>query len=435
MPVIPYNKGSKFMDQAVMLLVLMAAVFIILVVRLKMPVGLSLIATSVLLAVAAGQGIPLRFLVEGMFSYLDVALVLITAMIFMKIIEKNGLLGALARDLILRTGQFPLLFLTVITLIIMFPGMITGSCTASVLATGVLVAPVLALLEMPQHMVGAIITMASVYGMIAPPVNILVMIIGGRIDMPYVGFDWVLGVIIFPLAIVTTWYLGYKYARKADFAVIKEKLAAEATGGCWTLYLPLIVVIVLMIGPKAMPEIFPDPRLPLTFVVGSVIGAFVGRRFAVLDAAKEGVDEILPVVGILFGVGALIEIMTLTGVRGGIVINALSMPPYLLLLGIAVSMPLFGGISVYGGASVLGVPFALALLGQNQIITVSALSLIGGMGSIVPPVALTPVITAQILGEPNYLKLVRPCIVPAVAAIVIGVLIIVFAEKIAMVLL
>ena len=423
------------MDQGVMLLALMIVCFVVLVVKLKTPVGISLILTSILLAIAAGREIPLQFLVEGMFSYLDVGLVLITAMIFMQIIEKNGLLGALARDLILRTGRSPLLFLTVITVIIMFPGMITGSCTASVLATGVLVAPVLALMEMPVPIVGAIITMASIYGMIAPPVNILVMIIGGGIDMPYVGFDWVLSAITFPLAILTTWYLGYRYAGKTDFAVIKEKLAADAVAESRLIYLPLIAVLALLIGPKVLPDIVPDPRLPLTFVIGSVLGAMVGRRFSVLQAAKEGVNEILPVVGILFGVGALIEIMTLTGVRGSIVVNALSLPPYLMLMGIAVSMPLFGGISVYGGASVLGVPFALALLGQNQIITVAALSLIGAMGSLMPPVALTPVIAAQVLGEPNYLKLVRPCVVPALAAIVIGVMIIVFAEKLAMVLL
>ena len=69
-----------------------------------------------------------------------------------------------------------------------------------------------------------------------------------------------------------------------------------------------------------------------------------------------------------------------------------------LFASIAVILPLFGGISVYGGASVLGVPFALALLGRNQIVVLSALSLIGAMGSYMPPVAFTPVVTAGLLG-------------------------------------
>ena len=53
---------------------------------------------------------------------------------------------------------------------------------------------------------------------------------------------------------------------------------------------------------------------------------------------------------------------------------------------------------VYGGASVLGVPFALAMLGQNQIIVLTALSLIGAMGNEVHPLILLVVIGIVIMG-------------------------------------
>jgi Mg2+/citrate symporter len=145
------------MSVEIMLLLLMLMAFLVLVLWLKLPVGLSLAFTSIVVAVAGGQGFPLRHLVEGMFGYLDVSLVLITAMIFMKVIEKNGLLDALARDLILKFGRSPLALLSVMTLIIMFPGAITGSCTASVLSTGVLMFPVLSQMNMPRHQAGAII--------------------------------------------------------------------------------------------------------------------------------------------------------------------------------------------------------------------------------------------------------------------------------------
>ena len=84
------------MSQETILLGLRLLTFLGLVAGLKWPVGLSLAATSVVVAAADGHGFPLRHLVEGMFGYLDVSLVLITAMIFMKIIERNGLLDALA---------------------------------------------------------------------------------------------------------------------------------------------------------------------------------------------------------------------------------------------------------------------------------------------------------------------------------------------------
>ena len=221
------------MTQEIWLLGLMLVIFLGLVSGLKWPVGLSLAVTSVVVAAADGHGIPLRHLVEGMFAYLDVSQVLITAMIFMKVIEKNGLLDALTCDLMVKFGRSPATMLTAVTLIIMFPGMITGSCTSSVLATGVLMVPVLTRMNMPRETVGAIVAMAAVYGMIAPPVNIIVMIIGGGIDMPYVGFDLPLLYMTLPLAILTTLYLGYGYARKADMAPVVAEFAARerAPGG------------------------------------------------------------------------------------------------------------------------------------------------------------------------------------------------------------
>ena len=64
---------------------------------------------------------------EGMFGYLDTCLVLITAMIFIKVIEANGMLAELTRAVISAFGRSPLLLLVALTLIIMFPGMNHGA--------------------------------------------------------------------------------------------------------------------------------------------------------------------------------------------------------------------------------------------------------------------------------------------------------------------
>lgn len=417
------------------LLAVMLITFIGLIMRLKMSVALSMVITSVVMAVVAGHFFPLKFLVKGMFAYLDVSLVLITAMILMKVMEMNGLLKALTRDLIIKFGRSPLMLLSVLTIIIMFPGAITGSCAASVLSTGVLLAPVLMQMEMPDYVAAAIVTMASIFGMIAPPVNVVVMIIGGGMDVPYIGFDLILLISTVALAIFSTLYMGYGYAKKANLQAIIEDVKSQQIDGGVMLYLPLIVVLVLMIGPKALPGTFPDPGLPLTFTIGILLGMLTGKKFSIVDAARTGIRDILPVVGILLGVGMLIEIMTLTGVRGSIVINTLSLPSYLMLVGIALSLPIFGGISVYGSASVFGVPFALAMLGQNHIVTIAALSLVASVGSLMPPVALTPAVAAQVMGIPNYWRVVRPCAVPAVITIIVGLLMIVYADPIAKMLL
>lgn len=417
-----------------LLLGLMVACFVLLVLVVKLPASLGLAVTAIVVALAAGAGFPLDKFVEGMFGYLDTGLVLIAAMIFIKAIQANGTLAALTHAVISAFGGSPLLLLVALTLIIMFPGMITGSCTASVLGTGALVAPILMQLGMPIAVAGAVVTAASVYGMIAPPVNIAVMIIGGGIDLPYVGFDGILAAMTFPLAILTTLAIGYRYVDRSKLAAVVADNRKAPKEAAWTVYIPLLVVIALMVGPKTFPKWFPDLMLPLTFVIGTVLACFVGKKFAPWKVVQDGVADILNVVGILFGVGMLIEVMTLTGMRGGIVVGALSLPASLMLLTIAVVIPLFGGISVFGAASVLGVPFALALLGKNQIVVLSALSLIGAMGSYMPPVALTPVVTAKLIGEPSYGAINKHCIVPAVAAVAVGVLMIVFANPIAKIL-
>ncbi|MDR3673610.1 MAG: TRAP transporter large permease subunit [Holophaga sp.] len=418
------------MTPALLYVLLMAVCFVAMVVWAKLPVSLSLVATSILLALTAGRSLPLAQLVEGMFGFLDTCLVLILAMIFMKVIEANGLLAELTRAITVALGRSPLLLLVALTLVIMFPGAITGSCTASVLGTGVLVSPILLEMGMPLAVAGAVITSASVYGMIAPPVNILVMIIGGGIDLPYVGFNFVLACITVPLAILTSLYIGYRHIDRARLAKVVEQSRQQPRIGSWTIYLPLILVVALLIGPSAFPKWFPDPRLPFTFLLSALLGLFTGKKVDAVKAARAGAAEIMPIVGVLFGVGMLIEIMTMTGLRGAIVIGALSLPSYLMLAGVAVILPLFGGITVFGGASVLGVPFALAMISKNPVIVLSALSLIGAMGSYMPPVALTPVVAAQVIGLPGYGRINRYCFWPAVFAVGIGVLLLVFADPV-----
>ena len=67
------------------------------------------------------------------------------------------------------------------------PGMITGSSTAAVLTTGALVAPVLLKLGVQLQKTAAVIAMGAIYGMIAPPISLPAMIIGGGSTCPTWG--------------------------------------------------------------------------------------------------------------------------------------------------------------------------------------------------------------------------------------------------------
>jgi TRAP-type C4-dicarboxylate transport system permease large subunit len=401
---------------------LMVGIFAILAMLLKLPIGISLAFSAIAGAILGGEGLALRHLVEGSFGYFETILIILSAMLFMKVLQASGILDSITAFL-LKTfyrRKIPLL-LTVMTLI-MFPGMITGSSTAAVLTTGVLVSPVLMRLGLSKVKAAALIAMGAILGMIAPPVNILVMIMGAGVDMPYVGLTLSLLLIVVPLALVISLWLGYKDIKIIGYDEMKAILPESIFSLYgFRLYLPLVVVLALMLGQSFVVEVMPDIGIPGIFLLGSLTGIFCGRPFHFIKINQEAVKEAMPILSILVGVGMFIQIMTLTGGRGWAVISFLSLPPVFLYLGIGISMPLFGAVSAYGSASILGVPFILALINKNAVITAAALSAIAGLGDLMPPTALAGMFAAQVVGEKNYFKVLRYCIVPAIFLLSVGI--------------
>jgi GntP family gluconate:H+ symporter len=415
-----------------LIFVVMVGSFVLCAMALKLPIGIALITASIAGALVAGEGIPIRHLVEGTFLYFDPILIIATAMIFMEVIRQAGALGSISRFIIIRMHHRPFWLLFFITLFIMFPGMITGLSTATVLTTGAIAAPALMLLGIPRSKVGAMIAMSAIFGMIAPPINVPAMIIGGGVDMPYIGFELPLLWATLPLAISINFVLGYRYIRKIDIDKIMPKLEADYFAIYrWRLCLPLIIVVVLMAGVRIFPGIFPNLGVPFIFMIGSVIGVFSGKKINFFKVSHIAIHEALPVIGILLGIGMFIQIMTLTGVRGLLVITSLGMPSFWRYVSIAVMIPLFGAVSAYGSASVLGVPFLLAFLGQNEIIVGSALSLIAGLGDLMPPTALAGIFAAQVVGEKNYFKVLKQTLLPALATVLWGIMMILVANFLA----
>lgn len=419
------------MSIELIIFIAMVGTFVIGCFALKLPVSVSMVLAAVIGALCGGQGIPIRHLVEGTFSYVDTILVIATAMIFMRVIQKSGALDALSTLIVQKFHRFPALVLCMVMLIIMFPGMITGSSTASVLSAGSIMAPVLMLMGVPVLETASIIALGGLLGMIAPPVNIPAMIIGGGIDIPYVGFEGPLMLLTFPLAILFVLMLGYKYAKKMDYEVVKDKLNKEPGEKFgFRLYIPILLAIVLMVVNKTVPAI-PDLGMPLVFLISAAVGCFTGYKFNVLETCKEAINTVLPVLGILMGVGMFIQIMTLTGVRGLIVTSCLSLPDWALYVAMAVSIPLFGAVSSYGASSVLGVPFLLAMLTQNQIITAAAISLVAALGDMMPPTALAGIFAAQVVGMERYTPILRKCLIPSLIIILWAVAIILLSNTLA----
>ena len=407
----------------------MVGVFLLGCFLCKLPVSLSMVLASVAGAIAGGQGLALRHLVEGMFAYVDTIMVIATAMIFMKVIQESGALDAIASLIIQRFHKVPALMLIFIMIIIMFPGMITGSSTASVLSAGSIMAPVLMLMGVPVLETACILALGGVLGMIAPPTNIPAMIIGAGIDIPYSGFGLPLTMLTFPLAFLFVLMFGYKYVKNMNYVEVEAKLNTDSRERFgFKVYIPLLLAIVLMVLNKAVPAI-PDIGMPLVFLISAVVGCFTGYKFNFFKAAKESVHSALPVMGILMGVGMFIQVMTLTGVRGLIVTSCLSLPSFARYLALAISMPAFGAISSFGSASVLGVPFLLSFLAKDQIIVAAALSLVASLGDMVPPTALAGIFAAKVVGMENYTPILKKCLIPCLIVVIWAILFIVFADQ------
>ena len=411
------------MDYELLILVVMVAVFAGGFFFLKLPVALGLVAASLAGTLVAGEGIPLRQLVEGMFSFFDLILVIAAAMVFMKVLEHSGLLDTIGRQVTESCYRWPSLLLMVLMLLIMFPGAITGACATGIFTTGALVAPVMMHIGIPRVQTAAIIAMGSLLGMIAPPVSIPAMIIAEGLDMPYVGFFWPLFVLTVPVGMITGWAMGRRHInQKIDIASLSASMPPSVYGTYgWRIYLPLIVLFVLMVAPKVAPAYIVDPGLAFTFVVATVVGLWTGKRIDLPGAVKAGMKEAIPIMGILLGVGMFIQVMTLTGARGYFVGAALTLPKAWLLVAVATAIPAFGAVSAFGAASVLGVPIALALLGKDQVLAVSSLALIAGLGELAPPTAIAALFSAQLLALDSHFPVIRRCILAGLAINLFGI--------------
>ena len=410
------------MNLQLIIFLVMVGVFMLCCFLLKLPASIAMMLSAVAGALAYDQT----------FSYIDTMLIICTAMIFMKVIEASGALDALCSLIIRRFHKHPAILLIFIMVVIMFPGMITGSSTASVLSGGSIVVPILLTMGISPVNAAAIIAMGALMGMVAPPVNLTAMIIGGGIDTPYVGFELPLILLAFPAAIFAVLYLGLKSARNMDYAVIEPTLNKELGEKYgFRIYLPILLLVVLIVLTKIF-KVIPDMRMPAMFLLCAALGLFTGRKVQLVGTVSEAVHSALTVMARLMGVGMFIQIMSLTGVRGFIVSVCLSLPAQLLYLAAAISIPLFGSISSFGAASVLGVPFTLAFLSGDTILTIAGLTMLVSLGDMMPPTAMAGTFAAQVTpGVEKYTPVLKRCVVPMLFILVWGLVFVIFSNQIA----
>lgn len=417
------------MSRELFILLGMLATFAISIFKLKVPAGISLMLAAVVGALIGGEGLPVRHLVEGGFGFLEAILIIATAMIFMKVMEATGALASINAGILKTFYRWPTLLLIVIVIFVMFPGMLTGLSSTCILTTGALVAPVLLAMGMPKLAVGSLIAMAAIFGEVAPPISIPVMIIGGGVDMPYIGFAKPLLLVSFPAAVFTAVFYRYRYIKSFDIDEVLSRLSTTVFHKFGIkLFLPLVFVVVYLVGEISFHDYFPHLGVPLIFMIGALMGIFSGEKFNFLDISRQALRNAMPVMAILVGVGMFLQILTLTGVRGYLAVKALYLPNEIKYMA-ALLMPFMG--SAYASASVIGVPLVYVFLGKNVLTVTAVLVVMASLGDLMPPPSLLCAYAAQIVKEKNHFKILRQSAIPIAVTMLFGLLILIFSEEIA----
>lgn len=399
---------------------------------LRLPTGIALLVAALTGSLASGNGFGWRYIVEGTMLYLDPILIVVSSLFFMTAFDRSGALSTLNVWIVRTFRNRPFLVVSLLMLLVMFPGMFTGLTAPCVLTTGAMIAPVLMAAGAPPAVAGAFIAVGAFFGMVAPPVNICAMLIGAGVDMPYIGFDFPLLVMTFPLAILAAHLLAGKYFRSFDAERALAVLpASRGNAHGAKLFIPLIVLVALLLGEKFFPSAIPYLGIPLVFLVSAALCFFTGDRVSLSDSATWTVSQSLMILALLAGIGAFIEVLTLSGARGWIVIHLLSLPHWQIYLGMALLIPLFGGVSAYGASVVLGVPILLAMLDRNNILVAAALSMLASVGDFMPPTRLAVVLAGPVVGESRHNLILKHTLVPAILAVVVSLLIIYFANLLA----
>ena len=400
----------------------LAALGVALRLRATLPIGL--IAASIIAALLAGFGIPLRHLVEGGFGFINLILALFAGAFFGQAMLQAGAAEGLAQRVNRALGERKLPVLLAAGTLLFVAGMFVGVAGVAVLATGVFVVPMLRRLGLDGSRIAAFIAVVATCGMIAPPLNTPAMAIADGVNMPYVAFALPLLVLSVPPALLAV-FLTARAGRERSQIEAGASSAAALLG-----LISLGLIIGFWILLRLFPTHIPDPAVPLVLVAGGFVAIpQLGRRrfMSALISAFSGTPLMLAAV--LVAVGIAVQIMTLTGIRGWLVINAMSFPEQFAYFGLFL-MPLIGGVlTAAGTANVLGVPFAFAFIHQDMIVNVSSISAIAALAEFVPPTAIAAALATYIVGDARLMRVLRFAIAPTVLIAVISILMLVFGDS------
>ncbi len=399
----------------------------------KLSTELAMFAAALGGALAGGFGLPPRHIAEGAMTYLDINLIFITATLFMNILKESGGVAFTVRGILTRFHRSRTLLVILLTLLLLLPGALTGAGSVTVLITGGMVAIVLETMGVSRVRTAAIVFIIAGLSAAAPPVSLWAMMTAAGVNMPYVGFFWPLLVPCVLLSLLTIFLLGWK-GEKIDLEKALAELPKPPEGMGWLkVLLPFVVFVGLIVMGREWPYTTPILGLPMMFMAAAGTSYLLSPvRLDFLRISRETMTQLLPLIGTLTCVGILVQIMTLTGVRGLLAVTAVTLPVALVFATLFVVLPVSEAVLMWGAAPVLGVPLVLLFnnIGLNPIVALAGMSVIWPLGDALPPTAIIGRLTVDVVGyRERYGAFLRACLFPGVIIMVVGTLMVIFSAR------
>ena len=400
---------------------------------LKLSTELSMLAAALAGSLAGGFWIPARQIAEGAITYLDINLIFISATLFMNILKESGGIAFVVRGILERFHKSRALLLVLLTILLLVPGALTGAGSVTVLITGGMVAIVLNYMGISKLKTSAIIFIIAGLSAAAPPVSLWAMMTAAGVNMPYVGFFLPLLVPCVIAALATIFILGWK-GKDTDIEKALEELPQPPDKMNWfKVILPFFIFVALIFMGRQFPHSTPIIGLPLMFLIAAATSfALSPVKLNFFKISRKTIEQLLPLIGTLTCVGILVQIMTLTGVRGLLAVTAVTLPVAVVFATLFLVLPVSEAVLMYGAAPVLGVPLVLLFntMGLDPIIALAGMSVIWPLGDALPPTAIIGRLTVDVVGyEDSYAKFLKTCIVPAIIIVIIGTMMVVFSKQ------
>ena len=169
------------------------------------------------------------------------------------------------------------------------------------------------------------------------------------------------------------------------------------------------------------------------FLCAAVVSfALSPKRLNFLKISRDTIDQLLPLIGTLTCAGILVQIMTLTGVRGFLAVTAVTLPIAVVFISLFWLLPISEAVLMWGAAPVIGVPLVLLFntIGLNPIVALAGMSVIWPLGDALPPTAIIGRLTVEVVGyKESYGDFLKQCIIPAVIIMFLGILMVIYSQE------